>query len=124
MAFPVPEAVRRRLRLQVFATYNCRSLDGLGAVPHPGDIAEPASLAAIPLPPSAYPLAAALPPDIISSGKLSALQLEGVLHACSKHLSWLPSDERAGFFIGDGAGVGKGRQIAGARCSPRRRRGR
>jgi len=35
-----------------------------------------------------------------------------VLYACSKHLTWLPSGERCGFFIGDGAGVGKGRQIS------------
>jgi C-terminal domain on Strawberry notch homologue/P-loop containing NTP hydrolase pore-1/UBA/TS-N domain len=40
------------------------------------------------------------------------MQLEGTIHAATKHLSWLPSDERAGFFIGDGAGTGKGRQIA------------
>lgn len=80
-------------------------------MPHPGDISEPASLAAVPLPASTYPLC--FPPSIIASGKLSALQLEGVLHAATKHLTWLPSGERAGFFIGDGAGVGKGRQISG-----------
>lgn len=40
-------------------------------------------------------------------------QLEGILYACSRHCELLPSGERAGFFIGDGAGVGKGRQIAG-----------
>ena len=40
------------------------------------------------------------------------MQLEGCIHACTKHLSWLPNGERAGFFIGDGAGTGKGRQIA------------
>lgn len=81
------------------------------ALPHPGDIAESATLAAISLPPSTYPLA--FPPEVISSGKLSALQLEGIVQACTKHLTWLPSGERAGFFIGDGAGVGKGRQISG-----------
>lgn len=98
--------------LQIFSSYTCRSLNHIvKAHPHPGDIAEPASLAAISLPPSTYPLA--FPPDIISSGKLSALQLEGIVQACTKHLTWLPSGERAGFFIGDGAGVGKGRQISG-----------
>ena len=30
-----------------------------------------------------------------------------------RHLHHLPSSSRAGFFIGDGAGVGKGRTIAG-----------
>jgi hypothetical protein len=40
------------------------------------------------------------------------MQLEGTIHAATKHLSWLPSGERSGFFIGDGAGTGKGRQIS------------
>lgn len=30
-----------------------------------------------------------------------------------KHLQHLPDGTRAGFFVGDGAGVGKGRTIAG-----------
>lgn len=30
-----------------------------------------------------------------------------------RHLQHLPSGARAGFFVGDGAGVGKGRTIAG-----------
>lgn len=30
-----------------------------------------------------------------------------------RHLQHLPNGERAGFFVGDGAGVGKGRTIAG-----------
>jgi hypothetical protein len=51
--------------------------------------------------------------EIVNKGKLSRLQLEGVRYACQKHLEILPSGQRAGFFIGDGAGVGKGRQIAG-----------
>ena len=49
---------------------------------------------------------------MLDKNKLSSLQLEGVLFACQKHQSILPSGERAGFFIGDGAGVGKGRQLA------------
>ena len=49
----------------------------------------------------------------MDGGKLSRLQLEGVLHACSKHQSFLADGTRCGFFLGDGAGVGKGRQISG-----------
>jgi hypothetical protein len=81
---------------------------------HPGDIAEASSLSAIPLPPTSYPLFDALPPAVVDEGRLSQLQLEGILYACARHQHILPSGERAGFFIGDGAGVGKGRQIAGA----------
>ena len=47
------------------------------------------------------------------NGKLSKLQLEGVAYACQKHCELLPDGTRAGFMIGDGAGVGKGRQISG-----------
>lgn len=66
---------------------------------------------AISLPPTDYRLA--LPDAIIKDGLLSQLQLEGVIYTATKHCYWLPCGQRAGFFIGDGAGVGKGRQIAG-----------
>ncbi len=38
--------------------------------------------------------------------------MEGVTFACQAHLRILPDGRRAGFFLGDGAGVGKGRQIS------------
>lgn len=71
---------------------------------------------AIPLPPSSYPLFDAYPEAVVQAGKLSQLQLEGVLYACSRHQQILPSGERAGFFIGRplscsstlGVGVGDG----------------
>ena len=62
--------------------------------PTPGDTAEPSSLSAIPLPPTSYPLLEALAPEVLAAGKLSQLQLEGILYACAKHLTWLPSGER------------------------------
>ncbi|KAK9833324.1 hypothetical protein WJX81_006479 [Elliptochloris bilobata] len=105
----VPEALSK----DVFSTYVCRTIKQPQSRPHPGDIAEATSLSAISLPHTDYPLFNALPPEVVSEGKLSQLQLEGVMYACAKHQELLPSGERAGFFIGDGAGVGKGRQIAG-----------
>ena len=45
----------------------------------------------------------------LASQRLSRLQVEGVLHACARHAQWLPSGERAGFFLGDGAGGWGGR---------------
>ena len=42
------------------------------------------------------------------------MQLESIVYACQRHERMLPDNQRAGFFIGDGAGVGKGRTIAGA----------
>ena len=56
----------------------------------------------------------ALPSNLVSSGALSSLQLQFVGLACQRHLTVMPTDPptRAGFFLGDGAGVGKGRQLA------------
>ena len=96
---------------------------------------------AISLPETNYPLFDSLPARLVDEGLLSKLQLEGIMYACSvrrardfrcvcprraqahaaralarpqKHCEFLPDGvTRAGFFIGDGAGVGKGRQVSG-----------
>ena len=60
------------------------------------------------LPQPTYDLA----PCVLQCEKLSSLQLEGVLYACQRHLTLLPDGRRGAFFIGDGAGVGKGRQVS------------
>jgi hypothetical protein len=60
---------------EIFASYICRSQEK--GLDHPGDIAEAASLAAIPLPPCDYPLFDSLPAEVVDAGKLSKLQLEG-----------------------------------------------
>jgi hypothetical protein len=44
---------------------------------------------------------------------LWTLQLEAVTYACQHHEEILPDGSRAGYLIGDGAGVGKGRTLAG-----------
>ncbi len=82
-----------------------------GAV-HPGDVVEPASLQAVSLPPLIFPILSSLK-SCLHAGTLSALQFEGVAYACQRHDAVLSSGSRAGFFIGDAAGIGKGRQIAG-----------
>lgn len=48
---------------------------------------------AIALPKTSYPLWDSLPGDVVNLGKLSQLQLEGVLYACTKHQQFLPSGE-------------------------------
>jgi hypothetical protein len=96
----------------IYDDYQCRSLHF--GVPHPSEIAEPRGLAAVDLPPASYPLRDSLDrANIVSEGKLSSLQLEGVQYACQRHQLMLSGGARAGFFLGDGAGVGKGRQISG-----------
>lgn len=54
-----------------------------------------------------------IPQETINTGLLSALQLESITYASQAHDHLLADGSRAGFLIGDGAGVGKGRTIAG-----------
>ncbi|CAG9558910.1 unnamed protein product [Danaus chrysippus] len=78
---------------------------------HPDPVVETASLSSVEPVDVTYSLS--LPDDTIRSGLLSALQLEAVVYASQAHEHTLPDGTRAGFLIGDGAGVGKGRTIAG-----------
>ncbi|KAK3589794.1 hypothetical protein CHS0354_015798 [Potamilus streckersoni] len=78
---------------------------------HPDPVVESSSLASVEPPDIWYKLS--LPESVIDSGELSALQLEAIVYASQRHGIILPSGERAGFLIGDGAGVGKGRTVAG-----------
>ncbi|KFO28907.1 Protein strawberry notch like protein 2 [Fukomys damarensis] len=76
---------------------------------HPDRVVETSTLSSVPPPDITYILA--LPTS--DSAVLSALQLEAITYACQQHEVLLPSGQRAGFLIGDGAGVGKGRTVAG-----------
>ncbi|CAM9618424.1 unnamed protein product [Scytosiphon promiscuus] len=105
-------SLQEEVDAEVFSSYECRSLPRELGKTHPGDISEPGLLAAVALPPLTYG-SEAFDGAVIDETKLSKLQLEGVLYAAQRHTHLLPDGKRAGFFIGDGAGVGKGRQIAG-----------
>jgi hypothetical protein len=95
---------------EVWSTYQCRTVPY--GHPHPGHIVEADNIAMIPLPPASYPIRDSLDPCIIR-GALSSMQIEGILYACERHSKRLPDGSRAGFFLGDSAGAGKGRQVAG-----------
>lgn len=82
---------------------------------HPDLVVETAALAAVKLPKlkdKSHKLG-----DAVLSKALSNVQLEAVLYARQRfegpRLDNEPDGERAGFLLGDGAGVGKGRTIAG-----------
>ncbi|OXA36832.1 Protein strawberry notch 1 [Folsomia candida] len=77
---------------------------------HPDPIVKTASLNSVPSPLVSYKLRL---PASVSHGKLSSIQLDAIEHACQQHEYMLSSGGRTGFLIGDGAGVGKGRTIAG-----------
>ncbi|KFW72158.1 Protein strawberry notch 2, partial [Pygoscelis adeliae] len=78
---------------------------------HPDLVVETSTLSSVPPPDITYSLS--LPSSVADKGSLSALQLEAIIYACQQHEVLLPSGQRAGFLIGDGAGVGKGRTVAG-----------
>ncbi|XP_055700306.1 protein strawberry notch isoform X3 [Phlebotomus papatasi] len=78
---------------------------------HPDPVVETASLSSVEPADVSYKLS--IPEDVIEGGLLSALQLESITYASQAHAHILPDGSRAGFLIGDGAGVGKGRTIAG-----------
>lgn len=77
---------------------------------HPDCVVETASLSSVAPPDIHYNLA--IPEELIDTGAISAVQLEAVVYACQAHETRLPSGERTGYLIGDGAGVGKGRAVA------------
>ena len=99
-----------------------------GACQHPTPLVESVAMGSITAPvPRAAPQ---LPSDLIAKGLLSAAQAETLIYAASAHLRDLsgryePEDKgcalkasgegncyRMGYFLGDGTGAGKGRQVA------------
>ena len=84
--------------------YICHQLTG--GAEHPGVIVETAGLANIKPPRPVY--RPQLPLELITSGKISQIQLERIIYAGQAHTQRLPfSIARAGVSIGDGTGVGK-----------------
>ncbi|CAL8469508.1 g9049 [Coccomyxa elongata] len=82
---------------------------GIKLKPHPDKVSEAAALSSVRSPNLKYSLC--LPKEILLNG-ISALQVQAVHLACARHETYLPTGQRAGFYLGDGPGVGKGRQIA------------
>ena len=78
---------------------------------HPGAIVETKTMSTVPLPPITY--RPHLPESVIKEGRLSAVQLEAISIAGQQNQIILPSGHRASALIGDGTGVGKGREAAG-----------
>ncbi|KAG2471348.1 SBNO1 protein, partial [Polypterus senegalus] len=78
---------------------------------HPDQVVETSSLSSVSPPNVWYRLS--IPEETIDRGWLSALQLEAITYAAQQHETFLPNGDRAAYLIGDGAGVGKGRTIAG-----------
>ena len=95
----------------VYADYEPAKLPIKGAKPHPTKLVESSAMASVPAPVATY--TPNLPQELITSGALSSAQLENIVYAGQAHQQTLPNGSRKGYFIGDGTGVGKGREIAG-----------
>lgn len=100
-----------------------------GAKPHPTPLVESAAMASVQPPKADYQ--PRLPQKLIEGGVISAAQLEPIVYAGHMHAQTMPmpqaerdefekltgkpapAEKRRGFFIGDGTGVGKGREASG-----------
>lgn len=81
-----------------------------GAQPHPGRIVETQSMAATDEPDIV--MQPNIPWELVRTGELTEVQINAVALAAQAHERFLADGSRQGFFIGDGTGVGKGREIA------------
>jgi predicted RNA methylase len=100
----------------LFEIYEPARLKIPGAKPHPSALVESSAMAAVPPPAPTY--RPHLSPDVVEKGMLTAPALEAVVYAGQAHEQFLPAAEgeqpmRRGYFIGDGTGAGKGREISG-----------
>lgn len=94
----------------VYATFVIPEVPIPGGRKHPATLVESAAMSAVPMPKATY--TPTLPANVVASN-LSDAQMVTVTYAGQAHSQMLPDGTRKGFFIGDGTGVGKGRQIAG-----------
>ncbi len=117
----------------LYEGYALQSIRIPGARPHPTKLVQSAAMASVAPPKPSY--RPHLPPKIVSDALLSEAQLESVIYAGEAHAQILAGawnvDEtldlvsaaredcetavrfRRGWFLGDGTGAGKGRQVAG-----------
>ncbi|MGE5608194.1 MAG: strawberry notch-like NTP hydrolase domain-containing protein, partial [Bacillota bacterium] len=95
----------------IFEPYRPQRLHIPGSQPHPTDLVQSAAMSSVLPPEPTY--VPAIPQSLIDCGLLSDAQVEAVVYAGQAHQQFLEDGSRKGFFIGDGTGVGKGRDLCG-----------
>jgi predicted RNA methylase len=127
------QAPEGRLGDTIYEPYTLQSLCIDGAHPHPTALVQSAAMASVAPPRPSY--RPNLPMRLVADGILSDAQLKSVIYAGEAHAgqlsgAWAVDDTwdtvsavsddidgairfRRGWFLGDGTGAGKGRQVAG-----------
>ena len=113
---PHSDETNAELTASLYEPYKPQRIKIAGASEHPTPLVESAAMASVQPPEATYQ--PHLSPDIPEKGILSEAQLESVVYAGQAHQTMLPAgdnepERRRGYFIGDGTGAAKGRQIAG-----------